>query len=30
MGGSSISRSRAIADAAKPAEQQNERKKKIP
>lgn len=27
MGGSSISRSRAIADAAKPAEQQNERKK---
>ncbi|XP_066383787.1 protein FREE1-like isoform X1 [Miscanthus floridulus] len=27
MGGSSISRSRAIADAAKPAEQQNERRK---
>ncbi|OEL29127.1 Protein FREE1, partial [Dichanthelium oligosanthes] len=30
MGGSSISRSRAIADAAKPAEQQNERKKIFP
>ena len=28
MGGGSISRSRAVADAAKPAEQQNERKKK--
>ncbi|KAF8672843.1 hypothetical protein HU200_049179 [Digitaria exilis] len=30
MGGSSISRSRAVADAAKPAEQQNERRKFFP
>jgi hypothetical protein len=30
MGGSSISRSRAIADEAKPSEQQNERKKIFP
>jgi len=30
MGGSSISRSRAIADAAKPAEQQNERRRIFP
>ena len=30
MGGSSISRSRAIADAAKPVEQQNERRRIFP
>ena len=30
MGGSSISRNRAIADAAKPVEQQNERRRIFP